>query len=282
MTVASLSSSEVYFRFGNAPLRVLLVGLVLVTCCSAGVAVASEAVGNDSLSAKESAGFLKQFCADCHGDGAEEGERSFDDFSLPIQSVEDLVTADEIIDQITLKLMPPPDATQPSDDQRIRILRTLRSGIANARETFQSTGGRTVMRRLSNREYENTLATLFNRRVDTLGLTANFPKDGTSKHIDTIGDTLVTSGFLLDEYFQAASRLVDLRLGKPKTPEQTWHFTDNFQQYEELAGSHRSVFNNEFLCLYEQPNTDTRQGGSRLWTLRNSVSRASHASRYTL
>ena len=261
MTVASLSSSEVYFRFGNAPLRVLLVSLVLVTCCTAGVAVASEAAGNDSLSASESTVFLKQYCADCHGNGAEEGERSFDDFSLPIQSVEDLVTADEIIDQITLKLMPPPDATQPSDDQRISILKTLRSGIANAREAFQSTGGRTVMRRLSNREYENTLATLFNRRVDTLGLTATFPKDGTSKHFDTIGDTLVTSGFLLDEYFQAASRLVDLRLGKPKTPEQTWHFTDNFQQYEELAGSHRSVFNNEFLCLYEQPNTDTRQGG---------------------
>ena len=104
MTVASLSSSEVYFRFGNAPLRVLLVSLVLVTCCTAGVAVASEGVGNDSLSASESTVFLKQYCADCHGNGAEEGERSFDHFSLPIQSVEDLVTADEIADGIAERL----------------------------------------------------------------------------------------------------------------------------------------------------------------------------------
>jgi hypothetical protein len=92
-------------------------------------------------------------------------------------------------------------------------------------------------------------------------LTADFPKDGTSNHIDTIGETLVTSGFLLDEYFQAASRMVDLRLGKPPTEEKQWHFTNNFRQYEELSGSHKSVFNYNFLCLYEQPNTDTRQGG---------------------
>jgi hypothetical protein len=55
--------------------------------------------------------------------------------------------------------------------------------------------------------------------------------------------------------------MVDLRLGKPLTEEKQWHFTNNFRQYEELSGSHKSVFNYNFLCLYEQPNTDTRQGG---------------------
>ena len=205
--------------------------------------------------------FISAYCSDCHGDDAQEGERNFASFQLPLTTVDSLVTADEIIDQLTLKLMPPSDAAQPEDGERLDALKHLRNGIEDARERFESTGGRTVMRRLSNREYENTLAVLFNRRVDTLGLTANFPKDGTSNHIDTIGDSLITSGFLLDEYFQSASRLVDLRLAKPETPEQSWHFTDNFKQYEELAGSHKSVFDNRFLCLYEQPNTDTRQGG---------------------
>lgn len=218
---------------------------------------------NDSRSTKihPTSEFLRSFCTDCHGNGTEEGERNFDAFELPIKTVGQLITADEIIDQLTLRLMPPPDAAQPTNPQRIATLKSLRQAIADARASFDSSGGRTVMRRLSNREYENTLAALFNRRVDTMGLTANFPKDVTSNHIDTIGDSLVTSGFLLDEYFHAASRLVDLRLGKPDTPERTWHFTENFKQYEELAGSHKSVFNNKFLCLYEQPNTDTRQGG---------------------
>jgi hypothetical protein len=118
-----------------------------------------------------------------------------------------------------------------------------------------------VLRRLSNREYENTLATLFGRRVDTLGLTADFPKEKASEHIDTIGKSLVTSGFLLDQYFQSANRLVETRLGRPDMAPKTWDFNGHFVQYEELQGPHKAAFNFRYLCLYEQPNTDTRQGG---------------------
>ncbi|RYD32302.1 MAG: DUF1592 domain-containing protein, partial [Verrucomicrobiaceae bacterium] len=59
----------------------------------------------------------------------------------------------------------------------------------------------------------------------------------------------------------AANRLVEARLGKPPTEPQTWTFNGNFVQYEELQGPHKKVFNFRYLNLYEQPNTDTRQGG---------------------
>jgi hypothetical protein len=216
---------------------------------------------NDAAEASTVYPFLQRYCVECHRADLAEGERAFDTFRLPIASESDFITAAEIIDQVTLKTMPPEDAEQPDDDLRVKLASSLRQQIHAARQQLASTGGRTVMRRLSNREYENTLATLVGRRVDTLGLVADFPKDNTSDHLDTIGDTLVTSGFLLDQYLQAATRLVDTRLGKPRTEPQSWHFTENFEQYEELSGSHRSVFDNKFLCVYEQPNTDTRQGG---------------------
>ncbi|QEG02792.1 hypothetical protein Mal15_69130 [Stieleria maiorica] len=205
--------------------------------------------------------FLGRYCAECHSAGSAEGDRQFDSFRLPLTSVDQLITADEIVDQVTLKLMPPEDAGQPTEEKRLELLDVLRKTIESSRERFNTSGGQTVLRRLSNREYENTLATLFDRRVDTLGLTADFPKDNTVAHMDNLGDALVTSGFLLDQYLQSASRLVEARLGKTRMEPKTWHFRDNFQQYEELSGAHRSVFNYEYLCLYEQPNTDTRQGG---------------------
>ncbi|MFK7818744.1 MAG: DUF1592 domain-containing protein, partial [Planctomycetaceae bacterium] len=205
--------------------------------------------------------FLGKYCLDCHSKDAAEGDREFESLAFPFQSEQQLITADEIIDQVTLKEMPPEDADQPTDDERVAVVQSLRASIVDARDRITSTGGRTVMRRLSNREYENTLAALFDRRVDTLGLTADFPKEQTTLHMDNIGESLVTSGFLLDQYFQAAHRLVDARLGKEQMEPKSWHFTDNFKQYEELSGSHRSVFKYKFLCLYEQPNTDTRQGG---------------------
>lgn len=204
---------------------------------------------------------LGKFCLQCHDVETADGEREFESFSLPIKTEQQLITADGIIDQVTLRKMPPEESDQPTDEERLVLIGALRDSIQDARSQFESTGGRTIMRRLSNREYENTLATLFDRRVDTLGLTADFPKEETSQHMDNIGESLVTSGFLLDQYFQAASRLVEARLGKPVMKPKSWHFTDNFKQYEELSGSHRSVFKYRYLCLYEQPNTDTRQGG---------------------
>ena len=248
--------------------RFVLIGhrywlLSMIATAAALLPIVGKASADDPETEQSNAitNFVNTYCLDCHSADAAEGEREFESFRLPIRTIDQLITADEIIDQVTLKLMPPEDAEQPSDDQRVELVNGLRDSIRKARETFKGSSGRTVMRRLSNREYEQTLATLFNRRVDTLGLTADFPKENTSRHMDNIGESLVTSGFLLDQYFRAASRLVDSRLGKPKTATQSWHFTDNFKQYEELAGSHQSVFKNEFLCLYEQPNTDTRQGG---------------------
>jgi hypothetical protein len=79
--------------------------------------------------------------------------------------------------------------------------------------------------------------------------------------MDTIGKSLVTSGFLVDQYFQSANRLVETRLGKPAMEPKDWKFNSHFLQYEELSGSHKSAFNYRYLNLYEQPNTDTRQGG---------------------
>jgi len=205
--------------------------------------------------------FLGKYCLECHDVDTQKGDRSFEKFVLPLKSVPDLIEARDIIDQLTLKEMPPKKADQPKDEERLAMIAALREGTVAAYGKFQSTGSRTVMRRLSSREYENTLAVLFGRRVDTLGLTADFPKEKTSEHMDTIGKSLVTSGFLVDQYFQSANRLVEARLGKPETQPKDWHFDSHFLQYEELSGSHKSAFNYRYLCLYEQPNTDTRQGG---------------------
>jgi hypothetical protein len=205
--------------------------------------------------------FLSRYCLECHDADVHKGDRSFDQFRLPLKSLPAVIEARDIIDQLTLREMPPKKADQPSDEERLAAIRALRAGTAAAQASLQSTGSRTVLRRLSNREYENTLATLFGRRVDTLGLTADFPKEKTARHLDTIGQSLVTSGFLVDQYFQSANRLVETRLGKPATAPKTWHFNKNFVQYEELQGSLKCAFNFRYLNLYEQPNTDTRQGG---------------------
>lgn len=251
------------FRSGAVPSTSFIAVCLAIVVGSIGAPPRSvKAAETDPKQGTVVADLIGKYCIECHDTQSAEGEREFDSFQLPIESESQLITADEIIDQVTLSLMPPEDSDQqPTDEERLALVGALRNSIQGARDKFTSSGARTVMRRLSNREYENTLAALFDRRVDTLGLTADFPKENTSQHMDNIGESLVTSGFLLDQYLQAATRLVETRLGKPDLEPQSWHFTDNFKQYEELTGAHKSFFNFEYLCLYEQPNTDTRQGG---------------------
>ena len=231
-------------------------GLCVFALRFAAFAPAAEAPAPKAVSL-----FIDGYCLKCHDAETQKGDREFESFKLPVRNQSELFTAKDIVDQLTLGDMPPAKSDQPPDDERLAVIHAFREGIAAARGKIAITPTRTVMRRLSNREYENTIATLFGRRVDTLGLTADFPKEKASEHIDTIGKSLVTSGFLLDQYFQSANRLVETRLGRPETPSKSWDFKSHFVQYEELQGPHKAAFNYRYLCLYEQPNTDTRQGG---------------------
>ncbi len=237
-------------RLASAVVCVLL-ALPFTTTCATAEDNASQLVKQ----------FFGKYCLECHDSRVQKGDREFETFTLPLKSQADLVAAKDIIDQITLKEMPPKKAAQPTDEERLAATRALREGSEAARGQLSSSGSTTVLRRLSSREYENTLAVLFGRRVDTLGLSADFPKEKTSHHLDTIGQALVTSGFLVDQYFQAANRLVETRLGSPLPEPMSWHFNGHFRQYEELEGPHKAAFNFRYLNLYEQPNTDTRQGG---------------------
>ena len=51
------------------------------------------------------ADFLGHYCVECHNSEAAEGDRDLETFQLPIESQQQLISADEIIDQLTLRHM---------------------------------------------------------------------------------------------------------------------------------------------------------------------------------
>ncbi|MEM1441298.1 MAG: DUF1592 domain-containing protein [Verrucomicrobiota bacterium] len=206
--------------------------------------------------------FIGNYCLDCHDSLVEEGSRNFEDITFPLQDEMGIIAVQEIIDQLNLGAMPPKKADQPETELKAQAIAALTAEVADAHARLKSTGGQTLLRRLNEREYLNTLEDLFSRRVDTFAPTAKFPTDQTDHHMDTIGDTLVTSGFLLDNYFEAADLVVEKALGMREKPEvKTWKFNDNFTQGQELSYSHKNVYNYRYLCVYEVPNTTNHEGG---------------------
>lgn len=225
-------------------------------------AIMSGFLGWGEASGIDPTHFLNTYCLECHDDSVQKGDRRFDELTFPITDIHGAIDTQEIIDQLTLGDMPPKKADQPTDEERAAMIEALTGSVAQARDSLRSTGAQTVLRRLNEREYLNTVEDLLGRTLIGLDPTSKFPRDQAVEHMDNIGDALVTSGYLLDQYLDAAHGVVEKALGTVTQPEvQSWTFNKNFQQGQELSYSHGKVYKYRYLCVYEVPNTVNHEGG---------------------
>jgi hypothetical protein len=154
--------------------------------------------------------FLQQHCLKCHGDKKQKADRRFDALKLPIASVDDLESWQEIVDQLTLFDMPPDDEeVLPTDAERLEMIGTLTDFITAARAEFADTGGHTVLRRLNAVEYRYTINDLLGLNTEAWNPAADFPAEVETHGFDNNGAALVTSSMLLDHYLRAAESVLD-------------------------------------------------------------------------
>ncbi|MEO1525651.1 MAG: DUF1592 domain-containing protein [Planctomycetota bacterium] len=205
--------------------------------------------------------FVRQFCVDCHQGEDPDGDRDLASLNLESADQGTLVLTQDVIDQLTLGAMPPEDAEQPTADERNAAIAELTEALARLRQQVQSTGGQTVLRRLTRAEYRSTVSDLLGLDLSMFDPTIRFPRDQTVEHLDNVGDTLVTSAFLLEQYFDAADAVVEKALSNRERPEQrSWRFQGNFRQQPELSAAHRDAFKYRYMCLYDSPLADKPEG----------------------
>ncbi len=216
----------------------------------------------NTLSASESAAkFLGDYCISCHTVAEPSGEREFESLDFSKSRIDNQLQLQEIIDQLTLGVMPPEDAKQPSEQDRLTAIEQLTMVLAGMREQTTSTGGQSVLRRLSRREYRNTVQDLLSIDMTMFDPTLEFPADNLSNNGDNIGDVLVTSGYLLEKYLDAADRCIEKAFAIQQQPvSQEWVFKDYFYQQPELQRAHDQAFDYQFLVLYDHPLNDKPEG----------------------
>jgi len=207
--------------------------------------------------------FLKSYCVRCHGPEEQNAERRFDALAAEIEDSNALVDFQDILDQLNLGAMPPEDEKQPSDDERRAVVEWLTGRIAKYHEEHQPTHDQTVLRRLNSREYSNTVRDLLHLNMTMFDPTAAFPRDQMTEHLDNVGEALVTSGYLLDCYLDAAEQSIGKAawpLERP--PVQTWTFHDNFRQQPEIDQIGRYTQNHyfDYIKLYDVVGADKHEG----------------------
>lgn len=218
-------------------------------------AVAEDMTSKSFESALEP--FLDAYCIRCHGPEKQKGSRRFDQLKFPPPTVDDLYDFQDILDLLNLGEMPPIDEeNQPSADERASIIAGLTDFVDGAYASLDPPEKETILRRLSHREYFNSISDLFEMDMRMFDPTGSFPGDLIVENLDNSGESLVTSGYLLDRYIQAADAIVEKALALPEKPQQqTWRFSGPFRQQKELDHRHRLAFQQKYLNLYENPNS---------------------------
>ncbi|MCA9051750.1 MAG: DUF1587 domain-containing protein, partial [Planctomycetaceae bacterium] len=226
----------------------------LMACC-----LTTPGIRAESKSPRQM--FLQTYCVSCHGPDQQKGERRFDRLPNQPNNRNDLTDLQDMLDQLVLNEMPPKDSAQPSDDERRAVIKSLTEDIAAYHSRHKESAAETVLRRLNAREYRNTVRDLLHLDMTMFDPTVRFPRDQTVKHLDNVGDELVMSGFLLQEYLAAAETLIDRAMLPLEQPEpQTWIFKDGFRQQPEVDQVHRTSNEFRFMTLYEVTGADKHEG----------------------
>ncbi len=216
---------------------------------------------NEESGARPVMGFLQAYCTDCHGPDTQSGERRFDQLSRDIGDDSALVDWQDILDQLNLGDMPPPDAPQPSAAERLAVIEQLTQRIAAYHQTRQQTEPQPRLRRLNRREYRHTIGDLLGLNMSMFDPTTAFPRDQTVEHLDNASEALVTSGYLLARYLEAADRAVSQVCETWDRPAvQHWSFQDGFDQQPEIDQVHRRTNKFTHLTLYDVTGADKHEG----------------------
>jgi len=149
--------------------------------------------------------FVDTYCLKCHS--AEKAKAKLDlPLILATGSLKEPRAWRKIEERITDASMPPDDAPQPPAPKKTAFVSWIKKARAAAESKVVLDPGRTLNRRLTREEYNNTVR-------DLLGVSLRpadkFPADGGGgKGFDNNAETLFVPPLLLENYFQAAGDLI--------------------------------------------------------------------------
>ena len=186
--------------------RRLWIAVAAVGCCLGFDRLwGAESATADALSAGHGrvVPLVKHYCQDCHAGDLIEGEvdlsgvGSFDAVRSQVKVWQ------RVAEMVSSRQMPPPEADQPTDEERAEIGQWLHDFLKAEARARAGDPGRVVLRRLNNAEYTYTIRDLTG--VDSLDPAKEFPADGgAGEGFTNTGQSLVMSPALVTKYFDAA------------------------------------------------------------------------------
>ena len=188
----------------------------------------------------------------------QKADRRFDNLSNEIKTLGELERYQEVVDQLNLESMPPETELQPTAQERALAIEFYTNRIGRARTKLQSRGGHSILRRLNSWEYRQTLGELLGLNVDVWNPAEDFPEEVRVDGFDNNGAELVTSGRLMEHYFEAAEEAIRRATHFKARPE-TKHYAQKSPFYfsgKEAVGLVKLFQVDRFRFIPDTPYTD--------------------------
>jgi len=149
--------------------------------------------------------FIDKYCMDCHDTDTEKGEVNLETLPFNIETIEHAERWQHVLAAINAGDMPPEKKKQPTSDEKASFLDDLSNVMVTARRMLSDSGGKITMRRLNQREYQNSIESLVGVQLNEEIL----PSDDGSTDFDTVGASLFISGDKFEQYLSLGRKAVD-------------------------------------------------------------------------
>lgn len=162
--------------------------------------------------------FFKTHCIECHDAATKEGGLDLTAIKSDLANTENFARWVKIHDRIQTGEMPPKEKQRPPEGETKAVVAELRSELIKAEKArFDQAGVRTLSRRLTRVEYENTIRDLFD--MPGIALQNNLPTDGNAFGFDKNAEALDISHVNMLKYLEAADHILDIAIAiQPQAP----------------------------------------------------------------
>lgn len=148
---------------------------------------------------------LNTYCLKCHGVEKQEGKFRLDNLAFVITDLETAERWQKVLNVLNAGEMPPSDEKQPGRAAKSDFLDDLSNAMVAARKSLGDQHGIITMRRLSRREYKNTLRALLGVEVSV----SELPSDVGNGGFDTVGANLFMSANQIEQYLALGREALD-------------------------------------------------------------------------
>lgn len=168
-------------------------------------AITPEIKTETHTSHNKSLDFLAKNCFECHDEDIQKGDLQLDNLKWKFDDKKSFAIWEKVYRNLHTGQMPP--KKQPDELSKNNFLSKLKSELVHADRKFNESEGRSIVRRLTRVEYENTIKDIF--ETPYLDLARYLPEDGDNHGFSKDTNSLSISSVHLESYLAAASAVLD-------------------------------------------------------------------------